>query len=107
MRYLVWVLRLAVFIVVLMFALKNTGPVTVNFFQDHLVADVPLIVVMLVVFILGAVLGLLIALPSVMRKRRETNRLKREVAALQEQLRVGKTPPDAVTSELIAPLAPL
>lgn len=107
MRYLVWVLRLAIFIVVLMFALKNTGPVTVNFFQDHLVADVPLIVVMLVVFILGAVLGLLIALPTILRKRREIGRLKREVVTLQDQLRLGKAPQDVMTSELIAPLAPL
>jgi uncharacterized integral membrane protein len=37
MRYLVWLLRLAVFIVVLVFALKNTGPVNVNFFADHVV----------------------------------------------------------------------
>src|SRR5690606_11220373 len=59
MRYLVWILRLVVFVVVLMFALKNTGPVDVRFFADHVVAGVPLIVVMLVVFVLGAIFGFL------------------------------------------------
>ena len=31
MRYLVWALRLLVFVAVLMFALKNTDPVAVKF----------------------------------------------------------------------------
>lgn len=72
MRYLVWVLRLIVFVLVLLFALKNTGPVDVNFFADQVVTGVPLIVVMLVVFILGIIFGVLLAFPSVMRRRRET-----------------------------------
>ena len=32
MRYLVWALRLLVFVAVLMFALKNTDPVAVKFY---------------------------------------------------------------------------
>ena len=51
MRYLVWVLRLLVFVIVLLFALKNTEPVQVNFFAEHIIQDVPLIVVMLGAFI--------------------------------------------------------
>lgn len=107
MRYLVWILRLVVFIVVLMFALKNTGPVDVNFFADHVVTGVPLIVVMLAVFVLGVVFGLLVAAPSVMRRRREANKLRREVARLQDQLRHPSVPGDAVAPETVAPLAPL
>ncbi|NYT61395.1 LapA family protein [Alcaligenaceae bacterium] len=107
MRYLVWILRLAVFIVVLMFALKNTGPVDVNFFADHVVTGVPLIVVMLAVFVLGVVFGLLLAMPSVMRRRREANRLKRDVARLEDRLRHPTVPSEAVAPETIAPLAPL
>ena len=55
MRYLVWALRLIVFVVVLMFALKNTAPVAVAFFGVYEIASVPLIVVMLTTFVLGAV----------------------------------------------------
>lgn len=43
MRYLVWALRLLVFVAVLMFALKNTDPVAVKFYADYVVQDVPLI----------------------------------------------------------------
>ena len=43
MRYLVWVLRALVFLLVLLFALKNTDPVNVRFYADHGIADVPLI----------------------------------------------------------------
>ena len=71
MRYLVWALRLLVFVAVLMFALKNTNPVEVRFYADYVVQDVPLIVVMLVVFVLGALFGLLLTVPAAMRRRRE------------------------------------
>ena len=64
MRYLVWALRLLVFVAVLMFALKNTNPVEVRFYADYVVQDVPLIVVMLVVFVLGALFGLLLTVPA-------------------------------------------
>ncbi len=107
MRYLVWILRLLVFIVVLMFALKNTGPVDVNFFADHVITGVPLIVVMLAVFVLGVVLGLLIAAPSIMRRRREANKLRRDLARLEDQLRHPNVPGEALAPETVAPLAPL
>lgn len=107
MRYLVWILRLAVFVVVLMFALKNTGPVTVNFFADHVMAGVPLIVVMLVAFILGIAFGFLVALPAVMRKRRESARLRRDISRLEEQLRSPASRTESAPPETTAPLAPL
>ncbi|HLU00560.1 MAG TPA: lipopolysaccharide assembly protein LapA domain-containing protein [Burkholderiaceae bacterium] len=108
MRYLVWILRLVVFVVVLLFALKNTGPVDVNFFADYVVTDVPLIVVMLAVFVLGAVFGLLITAPVILRRRREAARLRRELARLEEKARQPVQPQEAaVAPETVAPLAPL
>lgn len=108
MRYLVWILRLVVFVVVLLFALKNTGPVDVNFFADYVVTDVPLIVVMLAVFILGALFGLLITAPVVVRRRREAARLRREMARLEEKYKQPAPPQEAaVAPETVAPMAPL
>lgn len=109
MRYLVWILRLVVFVVVLLFALKNTGPVDVSFFADHVISDVPLIVVMLVTFVLGAVFGLLITAPAIVRRRREAARLRRELARLEERQRQPAAAPReaAVAPETVAPLAPL
>lgn len=107
MRYLVWILRLAVFVIVLLFALKNTGPVDVRFFADHVLTGVPLIVVMLAVFVLGVAGGWLIAAPAIMRRRREVARLKREILRLEDSLRHPLTPTQAAAPETVAPLAPL
>lgn len=105
MRYLVWVLRLLVFLVVLLFALKNTDPVQVSFFADYTLNNVPLIIVMLVAFLLGLLLGLLMMLLVLMRKKRELAKTKRDVARLEQ--RIDKKNPDPMTTEAIAPLAPL
>lgn len=107
MRYLVWVLRLLVFVVVLLFALKNTEPVRVSFFADYALQNVPLIVVMLVAFLLGLLLGLLIMILNVLRKKREIAKLKRDIARLQDDLQNPTVPTDPVAAETIAPLAPL
>jgi len=105
MRYLVWALRLLVFIVVLMFALKNTQVVAVNFFADVVLQDVPLIVVMLAVFVLGAALGLLLTVPASLRRRRELARLRRDVERLQAEIGgLGNAP---LPAEVIAPMSPL
>ncbi|MBV6272229.1 LapA family protein [Alcaligenaceae bacterium CGII-47] len=107
MRYLVWILRLAIFIVVLLFALKNTALVDVGFFAGHVFKDVPLIVVMLIAFVLGVVFGLLVAATAILRKRREAARLRRELAHAQEELRRPSTPAPLIFPETVAPLAPL
>src|SRR5690606_38348399 len=92
----------------LLFAVKNTGPVDVSFFADHVISDVPLIVVMLVTCVLGAVFGLLITAPAIVRRRREAARLRRELARLEERQRQPAAPREAaVAPETVAPLAPL
>lgn len=107
MRYLVWILRLAIFVAVLLFALKNTAPVDVGFFADRVFQGVPLIVVMLIAFILGVVFGLLVAATAILRKRREVARLRRELARAQDELRHPLAPTPLSIPETIAPLAPL
>ena len=107
MRYLVWVLRLVVFVVVLLFALKNTEPVHLRFFADYSIANVPLIVVMLISFLLGLLLGLLLMILSSMRKKRDIAKLKREVARLEDQWQRAQAEKNDATIEVIAPLAPL
>ncbi|CAM5779086.1 LapA family protein [Castellaniella caeni] len=107
MRYLVWLLRLVIFVIVLLFALKNTAPVDVGFFADHVVQQVPLIVVMLAAFVLGLVFGLLVAFSAVLRRRREINRLRRELARAQDALAHPPVHSGPVIPETVAPLAPL
>ncbi|MFA5663248.1 lipopolysaccharide assembly LapA domain-containing protein [Castellaniella sp.] len=115
MRYLVWILRLVVFVIVLLFALKNTGPVDVGFFADQVIPQVPLIVVMLSAFVLGVLFGLLMAAMALLRRRREVHRLRREAARLRAELS-GRPAAGAASSEPVSaaslsetatPLAPL
>lgn len=102
MRYLVWILRLLAFVVILLFALKNTEPVAVRFFADYAITGVPLVVVMLVMVILGSILGWLVTLPSLLRHRREIARLKRDRGSLEQRLDAAGQPPTTTTA--IAPI---
>ncbi len=105
MRYLVWALRLIVFVVVLMFALKNTDPVTIAFFGDLSIANIPLIVVMLTTFVLGAVFGLLLTVPASIRRRREVSRLRKELDRIQAVLHPEGAAP--LAPDAVVPLSPL
>lgn len=94
MRYLLWLLKLALFAFMLTLAVKNTDPVTIRYFlgtEWH----APLIFVLLVVFVVGAVMGVLGALGHIMRQRREIAALKRERAALETPPR-EPPPPDLI-----------
>ena len=105
MRYIVWALRLIVFLAVLLFALKNTDPVGVIFYGDWAIQGVPLIVVMLSTFILGAAFGLLLTVPASLRRRREVARLRKELERIQAAVDpdVGAQTP----AELLMPMSPL
>ena len=105
MRYIVWALRLIVFLAVLLFALENTDRVGVTFYGAWAIQGVPLIVVMLSAFILGAVFGLLLTVPASLRRRREVARLRKELERIQKAVNpdIGaQTPP-----ELLMPMSPL
>ncbi len=78
MRYVLLVLKVALFVFMLTVAVKNTDPVAVRYFLGY-EWHAPLIFVLLAVFCVGAALGLLGALGHIMRQRREITSLKREV----------------------------
>lgn len=78
MRYLVWLLRIALFVVLLGFAVKNNDVVTLRFFFDA-AWPLPLVAVMLLFFAVGAVAGLSAALGTFLRQRRELIRLRQEL----------------------------
>lgn len=80
MRYVVWAIKLLIFAVVVLFAYKNMAPVDVQLFGSAKVLSVPLVVVMLVAFVTGTLLGVLLMLPSTWRRRREAGRLRRDLA---------------------------
>jgi putative membrane protein len=80
MRYLVWLLRLTLFLLLLGFALKNSDPVVVHYYFG---AEwrAPLVFVLLICLVAGAALGILAGLGQLFRQRREILDLKRELRA--------------------------
>lgn len=88
MRYILWLFKFALFVLVLTFAVKNTDAVTVSYYLG-LEWQAPLVVVVLVFFCLGAVAGILASLLHLFRLRREVSALRRELKARPG----GMTPP--------------
>jgi uncharacterized integral membrane protein len=77
MRILTWVVRFALFVVLLAFAAKNTEPVALRFYFD-LVWQMPLVALLATFFAAGAVAGLAAALGALLRQRREILRLRKD-----------------------------
>ena len=73
MRAMLWALRLFLFFTLFAFALNNEQPVVLHwFFGAQWTA--PLVIVVLVVFAMGAALGVLAMVPSWWRHRRVARR---------------------------------
>jgi putative membrane protein len=77
MRFVTWTVRIALFVLLLAFAARNTTPATLKFYFD-LAWEAPLVVLLLAFFAAGALFGLLAALGALLRQRREIGRLRRE-----------------------------
>lgn len=105
MRYLVWAMRLIVFLAVLLFALKNTNPVAVTFFDGLSLPNVPLIVVMLSTFVLGTLFGLLLTVPPAFKRHRENVRLRKEIEKLRAA--ADPQPPAGLSPDALMPLSPM
>lgn len=76
MKILIWLLRLALFLFLFIFAAHNTEPVTLHLVLGYM-WQAPMVIVLLVVFAIGALLGISSLLGLVYRQRREIQRLKR------------------------------
>ncbi|MCC7082340.1 MAG: LapA family protein [Burkholderiales bacterium] len=77
MRYLIWLLRIALFLILLGLAVKNSDPVTIHYYFGAQ-WRAPLVLVMLICLMAGVALGVLAAIGQVFRQRREIAELRRE-----------------------------
>ncbi len=92
MRFIVWLLRALVFIVLLVLALANTQEASLNFVAGY-VWSAPLILIGLVFFAVGLFAGVLAAAPALVRMRLEVARLKRQLKNVQDTPVVPDEPP--------------
>jgi lipopolysaccharide assembly protein A len=79
MRYFNWILRSVLFIALLGFAIKNDQPVTLRYFFGYEWQS-SLVIVLLIFFAAGAIVGVLAMFANVLRQRREISRLKRDIS---------------------------
>ena len=79
-----WLFRALLFVAVLALALMNMDPVVLRFFFGQS-WQLPMIVVVLLFFTLGAAFGVLACLSRLFRQRREIGRLKRELRSAGER----------------------
>jgi len=91
MQAIVWIVRFAIVVVLVWFAVKNAQLVTLHGLPDQSL-QAPLVFVLLVAFVAGTVIGLLAWVPTIVRQRREIGRLKR-AAEKQAALAAIASPP--------------
>ena len=92
MKFIVWLIRVLVFVLLLVLALANTQPATLKFLAGY-EWTAPLILVGLAFFVVGLLAGLVSAVPSRVRLRMENGRLKRELRVARETPVVKEEPP--------------
>ncbi len=77
MRIVTWAIRIALFVLLLAFAAKNTDPVTLRFYFG-LAWQAPLVALLLAFFAAGTLLCLIAMLGTYLAQRREVARLEKK-----------------------------
>lgn len=77
MRYLLWISRLSLFLLLFGFALKNDAPVDLHYYLGY-EWHAPLSLILLVFFTLGVGTGLMASLATLFRQRREISQLRKK-----------------------------
>jgi lipopolysaccharide assembly protein A len=107
MKILTWLLRGFVFLFILLFAMKNTDPVTLRFYLEH-AWTAPLALILFLALAIGVLLGLAASLERLVAQRREIISLKRELR-MRSTDEARRTESSAAADEPVRPVpdAPL
>jgi lipopolysaccharide assembly protein A len=90
MRYLNWILRVVLFIVLLGFTVKNDQPITLRYFFGYEWQS-SLVIVLLIFFAAGATVGVLAMFANALQQRREIATLKRDIRVKNKLAGIGET----------------
>lgn len=91
MRAIAWLIRIVVFVLFLAFAIENTEPIVINLFLGYYL-EAPLVLFLLGTLLIGVLLGMLLLVPSLLRKRRELARLRK---GLQQRMSANPLPAES------------
>ena len=90
MRYLNWIFRVVIFLVLLGFAVKNDQPITLRYFFGYEWQS-SLVLVLLIFFAAGAAVGVIAMLANVLQQRREIGILQRDIRIRNKLADLGET----------------
>ena len=93
MKYLLWLLKAAIFFTLFAFALNNQQTVTVHFFFGTF-WQAPLVLVVLAAFVGGLIAGVLVMVPRWWKQRSTAAKLSKPAQAAEET--TGATPPETI-----------
>jgi len=99
MKLVAWIIRIVLFALLFVLALRNTADVSLQLFFDA-VWRAPLILILLAAFVLGALAALISVAPGLMRQRLEIARLRRAVGNARTPAEDGA---GASSSKAVAP----
>lgn len=85
MRYLVSLLKIALFVFLLGFAVKNSELVTLRYYFGYQ-WQMPLVLIILIFLAIGAALGVAACLGYLFRQRRELQRMRQTLSASRTTL---------------------
>ena len=94
MRVLAWAIRIALFVMLVAFAAKNTDPVRLRFYFD-LAWEAPLVALLLAFFAVGVALGVMAMLGTTLAQRRELARLEKKTRVGEPKVEIASQPPAA------------
>jgi len=80
-------------LVSVVFAVQNSGVITVSFLAWQV--DASLALILMITLVTGVLIGYLVGLPSVWKRGAETRQLRRQVDDLQKATAVREEPPSS------------
>ena len=86
MRYLSWLFKIILFLLLLGFAVKNTETAVLRYYLGY-EWPAPLVLILLVFFCAGAAVGVIASLSYIFKQRRKMLSLKRELRLKGEENR--------------------
>ncbi|WP_367394941.1 lipopolysaccharide assembly LapA domain-containing protein [Cupriavidus sp. Agwp_2] len=100
MKLFAWIVRIVVFVLLFVLALRNTADASLQLFFNA-VWHAPLILILFAAFVLGAVAALASVAPGLMRQRMELAKLRR--ALTQVQAATASASPQPAAGSAAAP----
>ncbi|HLX53759.1 MAG TPA: LapA family protein [Aquella sp.] len=82
LKILSWILRIALFIIILVLVLDNMQTIDFNLFSIYHI-KLPLIALLLIFFVIGVLLGLLFGILRGFASKSDVRRLEKEIASLR------------------------